>query len=41
MIGPDGLHHTDRGYGCLAAALGQAMIDATARSIPVASVKKK
>jgi acyl-CoA thioesterase I len=41
MIGPDGLHHTDRGYACLAGALGQAMIDATAPSIPLASVKKK
>ncbi|MFO1025836.1 MAG: GDSL-type esterase/lipase family protein [Acetobacteraceae bacterium] len=25
MIGPDGLHHTDLGYGCLAAALARAI----------------
>lgn len=28
MIGPDGLHHTDRGYACLAAALGKAIVSA-------------
>lgn len=26
MIGPDGLHHTDRGYACVAAALGSAIV---------------
>jgi hypothetical protein len=25
MIGPDGLHMTDRGYGCLAAELAEAL----------------
>jgi acyl-CoA thioesterase-1 len=41
MIGPDGLHHTDRGYACVAAALGQAIVDAAAKGLPVASVKTK
>jgi len=26
MIGPDGLHHTDRGYRCLAAALAESIL---------------
>lgn len=34
MIGADGLHHTDRGYACLAAALGEAIL-AAAGSVPV------
>ncbi len=29
MIGPDGLHHNDHGYTCLARALTHAMVDAT------------
>jgi lysophospholipase L1-like esterase len=41
MIGPDGLHHTDRGYACVAEALGEAIIDAAAKGIPVADLKKK
>ncbi len=41
MIGPDGLHHTDLGYACLAASLGQAIVNAAAKGIPVADVKKK
>jgi lysophospholipase L1-like esterase len=28
MIGPDGLHHNDHGYACLAQALTHAMVDA-------------
>ncbi len=28
IIGPDGLHHTDRGYACIAQALAQSVIDA-------------
>ncbi len=28
MIGPDGLHQSDRGYACLAQALGRAILDA-------------
>ncbi|SDB57763.1 SGNH/GDSL hydrolase family protein [Belnapia rosea] len=28
MIGPDGLHHNDHGYACLAQALTHAMLDA-------------
>ena len=30
MVGPDGLHHTDRGYACLANALGRAIVGAVA-----------
>jgi lysophospholipase L1-like esterase len=30
MIGPDGLHQSDKGYACLAAALGRAIVDAVA-----------
>ena len=36
MIGPDGLHHTDLGYACLAAALGETITVAAAKGIPVA-----
>jgi acyl-CoA thioesterase-1 len=39
MIGADGLHHTDHGYACLAASLGQAIIDSASKGIPVATVK--
>jgi lysophospholipase L1-like esterase len=41
MIGPDGLHHTDRGYACVAEALGEAIVDAAAKGVPVADLKKK
>jgi lysophospholipase L1-like esterase len=41
MIGGDGLHHTDRGYACLAASLGQAIIASAAKGIPVATVKTR
>jgi len=40
MIGPDGLHHTDRGYACVAEALGEAIINAAAKGTPVADLKK-
>jgi len=30
MIGPDDLHQSDRGYACLARALGNAILDAVA-----------
>jgi acyl-CoA thioesterase-1 len=41
MIGADGLHHTDLGYACVAASLGQAIVDAAAKGLPVASAKTK
>jgi acyl-CoA thioesterase I len=41
MIGADGLHHTDRGYACVAASLGQAIVSAAAKGVPVASSGKK
>jgi len=41
MIGPDGLHHTDRGYACVAQSLGQEIVEAAAKGIPMADVKKK
>ena len=41
MIGADGLHHTDRGYACVAESLGQAIIDSAAKGVPLASVRKK
>jgi lysophospholipase L1-like esterase len=34
MIGDDGLHHTDRGYGCLAQALAGSIIAAGAAPLP-------
>ncbi len=33
LIGPDGLHHSDRGYACVAAVLAQAIVDAV--KVPV------
>jgi len=41
MIGTDGLHHTDLGYACVAAALGQAIVAASAKGVPVAGVRTK
>jgi lysophospholipase L1-like esterase len=41
MIGKDGLHHTDRGYACVAEALGQAIVVAAAKGVPVASSGRK
>jgi acyl-CoA thioesterase I len=29
MLGPDGLHHNDRGYACVAEALARVILDAT------------
>lgn len=40
MIGPDGLHHTDRGYACLADALGRAIIGAVTRPKLVAGAAR-
>ena len=37
MIGPDGLHHTDRGYACLADALARAITGAVASPSVTAS----
>jgi hypothetical protein len=31
MIGSDGLHHTDRGYACIAASLGRSINEAVAK----------
>jgi acyl-CoA thioesterase-1 len=39
MVGADGLHHTDRGYACVAASLGEAIVVSAAQGVPVASVK--
>jgi lysophospholipase L1-like esterase len=41
MVGADGLHHTDHGYACVAAALGEAIVVSAAQGVPVASVKGK
>ncbi len=41
MIGPDGLHHSERGYACLAAALGDAIVAAVAEPAPLVSAKLK
>jgi acyl-CoA thioesterase I len=41
MIGTDGLHHTDRGYACVAESLGQAIVVAAAKGVPVASSGRK
>jgi lysophospholipase L1-like esterase len=41
MIGADGLHHTDRGYACVAASLGEAIVASASKGIPVASVRGK
>lgn len=39
MVGPDGLHHTDRGYACLAASLASAIEKAAARPMMVSDRK--
>jgi acyl-CoA thioesterase I len=41
LIGLDGLHHTDRGYACVAASLGEAITNAVAKGVPVAIAAKK
>jgi acyl-CoA thioesterase-1 len=41
MIGADGLHHTDLGYACVAAVLGQSIVAAASKGLPVASVRTK
>lgn len=39
MVGPDGLHHTDRGYACLAASLAHAIEKAATRPVMVSDRK--
>ncbi len=41
MIGPDGLHHSDHGYACLAAALGEAIVTAVVDPAAKLSAKVK
>jgi lysophospholipase L1-like esterase len=41
MIGPDGLHHSDRGYACVAAALGSAIVAAAAPRVAAVKVNLK
>jgi hypothetical protein len=41
MIGPDGLHHSDRGYACLAESLDSAIVSAAAPRLTVVNVKSK
>ncbi len=38
MIGPDGLHQSDHGYDCLAAALGHAIVNAVAPAVTTAGL---
>jgi lysophospholipase L1-like esterase len=40
MIGPDGVHHTDLGYACVAAALGQSILDAASSRSRVVTAGK-
>jgi acyl-CoA thioesterase I len=41
MIGPDGLHHSDRGYACLAASLDSAIVAAVTPPVAAVSVNLK
>lgn len=41
MIGPDGLHHSDRGYACLASSLDTAIVSAAAPRVTVVDLKAK
>ena len=41
MIGPDGLHHSDHGYACLAAELGDAIVAAVVEPVAQVSAKLK
>jgi lysophospholipase L1-like esterase len=41
MIGPDGLHHTDRGYACVAAALDSAIVVGSAPTVAAAAPGRK
>jgi acyl-CoA thioesterase-1 len=41
MIGPDGLHHSDRGYACLAASLNAAIVSAATPRLMVVNFKPK
>ena len=40
MLGPDGLHHNDRGYACLAEALAGAILDGLQAAAPVTASKR-
>jgi acyl-CoA thioesterase-1 len=41
MIGLDGLHHSDRGYACLAASLDTAIVSAATPRVEVVNLKAK
>lgn len=41
MIGPDGLHHSDRGYACLAASLDSSIMAGSTSGIAVVNVNRK
>jgi acyl-CoA thioesterase I len=41
MIGPDGLHQSDRGYTCLAAALGRSIVKAVAPTVTSANTRMR
>lgn len=41
MIGADGLHHTDRGYRCLAVALDAAIVSGSAPRVTTVSLKPR
>ncbi len=40
LIGPDGLHHSDRGYACVASVLAQAIVDAVKAPVKLATGTK-
>jgi hypothetical protein len=37
LIGPDGLHHSDRGYACVASVLAEAIVDAVKAPVKLAT----
>ena len=41
MIGADGLHHSDRGYACLAASLDSAIVTGSAPKVAAVSINAK
>ncbi|HVZ10532.1 MAG TPA: SGNH/GDSL hydrolase family protein [Rhodopila sp.] len=41
LIGPDNLHHSDRGYACLASVLAKAIIDAADDHVSVAVEQRR
>ncbi len=40
LIGPDGLHHSDRGYACVASVLAQAIVDGVKAPVKLATGTK-